>query len=76
MVTPEELLRDPSTPFWAADVIRVALEKDCVDAANVLSVLADAFRTRLKRLADVKCKHTYNAAVCSVCRFGPEKGGN
>jgi hypothetical protein len=48
--SPEALLNDPSTPFWAADVIRVALTKDAVDAANVFAVLAKSFDARLKTL--------------------------
>jgi hypothetical protein len=48
--TPQELLLDPCTPFWAADVIRVALQKDCVDAANVFDLLAKSFDARLKAL--------------------------
>ena len=44
--TAEELLTDPSTPFWAAEVIRVALGKDPVDAAGVFDVLAQAFAAR------------------------------
>lgn len=46
----EELLSDPCTPFWALDVIRVALTKDCVDAAAVLNVLAKVFDARAKQL--------------------------
>jgi hypothetical protein len=48
--SPEALLNDPCTPFWAADVIRVALTKDCVDAANVFAVLAQSFDARAKKL--------------------------
>ena len=42
----QEILDDPCTPYWAADVIRVALTKDPVDAAAVFSVLAKAFNER------------------------------
>jgi len=49
--TPEELLNDPCTPFWASDVIRVALSKDCCDAAGVLEVLAECFSARANRIA-------------------------
>lgn len=48
--TPEALLNDPCTPFWAADVIRVALTRDCVDAANVFAVLAKSFDARAKKI--------------------------
>jgi hypothetical protein len=48
--TPEELLADPCTPFWAQDVIRVALKKDCIDAANVLDVLAKSFNKRASQI--------------------------
>lgn len=46
--TPEELLQDPSTPFWAQDLIKTALTKDPVDAANVLEVVAQAFVARVR----------------------------
>lgn len=46
MPTPEELLADPSTPYWVQDVIRRALHRDPVKAANVLEVVAKAFRER------------------------------
>lgn len=49
IATPEELLEDPSTPYWAQDLIRVLLTKDCVDAANVLEVLAQSFADRARR---------------------------
>ena len=48
--TPGELLNDPATPFWAADVIRVALTKDPVDAAGVFEVLAQAFSARADKI--------------------------
>jgi hypothetical protein len=48
--TPQELLLDPCTPFWASDVIRVALQKDACDAANVFDLLAKSFDARLKTL--------------------------
>jgi len=49
--TPETLLTDPCTPFWAQSVIRTALDKDCVDAANVFAVLAKSFDARAKELS-------------------------
>lgn len=45
-----DLLKDPSTPSWVVSVIRTALTKDAVDAANVLSVLAAAFEARAEIL--------------------------
>lgn len=48
--TVESILADRSTPFWAIDVIKVALDKDAVDAANVLRVLAEAFDNRAQSL--------------------------
>lgn len=48
---PEALLNDPTTPFWAKDVIRVALTKDSVDAANVFEVLAKSFNVRAHAMA-------------------------
>jgi Family of unknown function (DUF6011) len=46
--TPEELLLDPCTPFWAADVIRVALKKDPCDVCGVFEVLAKSFNARVE----------------------------
>lgn len=43
MATLDKIKRDPGTPYWALEVIRLAESKDPVDAANVLMVLADAF---------------------------------
>ena len=48
--TPEELMADPSTPYWARDVIKVALTKDPVDVVNTLFTLHEAFSERLERL--------------------------
>lgn len=45
-ITPELLLNDPSTPFWAKDVIRVAVTKDPVDAFHVFALLAATFQAR------------------------------
>jgi hypothetical protein len=48
--TPEELLADPCAPVWAKDVIRVALQKDFVDASGVFDVLAKSFAQRTDKL--------------------------
>lgn len=48
--TPEQLLTASSTPFWARDIIHIALTKDCVDAASTLDVLAAAFRARAEKI--------------------------
>lgn len=48
--TPEELLAHPATPFWAQDAIREALQRDCVDVANVLEVMAKSFRERSRKI--------------------------
>jgi hypothetical protein len=47
--TPQELLADPCTPFWAKDVIRVALTKDCCDVAGVFEVLSASFNERARK---------------------------
>lgn len=44
------LLKDPSTPFWAKDVVLLALGKDPVDAAKVLRVLAQLFERRAQSI--------------------------
>ena len=46
----DALLADPSTPRWVAEVIRVALTKDAVDAANAFEVLAEVFDARAASL--------------------------
>ena len=46
----DALLADPSTPRWVAEVIRVALAKDAVDAANAFEVLAKVFDARAASL--------------------------
>lgn len=48
----EELLADPSTPFWASDLIRLLTTKDPVDAVNTLEVVTRTFRARLDRLQE------------------------
>jgi hypothetical protein len=48
--SPEALLNDPCTPFWAQSLIRDCLTRDCVDVANVLGVLAQSFDARAKKL--------------------------
>jgi len=40
MSTFDTLLVDPCTPFWAKDLIKVIREKDPVDVANILELLA------------------------------------
>lgn len=50
MEEPNTILFDPCTPFWAKDIIRVALTKDAVDAANTLAVLAESFKRRAMRI--------------------------
>jgi hypothetical protein len=42
----QSMLDDPSCPYWAKDVIKVAMTKDPVDAESVLNVLAAAFSRR------------------------------
>lgn len=50
LITVDELLQDPATPYWAKDTIRVALTKDALDAAVVLQVIAIAFQLRLDEI--------------------------
>ena len=40
------LLDDPCTPFWAREVIALAIKRDPIKAANVLVVIAEAFDER------------------------------
>jgi len=48
--TVEELMTDPSTPYWASDLIRTRLlALDPVDVANTLAVLAATFAARVER---------------------------
>jgi hypothetical protein len=54
MVPAEQELRKlmvaPGTPFWVQDLIKTALDKDCVDAANCLTVVADLFDKRATQI--------------------------
>ncbi len=36
--TVDSILADPATPYWVSDVVRVALEKDPVDASNAFDI--------------------------------------
>lgn len=45
-----ELMENESTPYWAQAVIRTALSKDCVDAANTFQVLAQVFNRRCEAI--------------------------
>jgi len=56
-----KLLDDPSTPRWARDTIHAALTVDPVDAANVLEVIAQAFRERAARIA-----HTMRPLIADI----------
>lgn len=47
-VTPDVLLEDPATPYWAQDLIRVLADKDPVDVLNTLEVLTQAFKNNLE----------------------------
>jgi hypothetical protein len=42
----KQLLDDPCTPFWAREVIALAIKRDPIKAANVLAVIAEAFDER------------------------------
>lgn len=48
--TPEDLLADPTVPFWAQVVIKSALQKDPIDAANILETIAKSFARRADAL--------------------------
>lgn len=45
-----QMLDDPCTPFWLADVIRTALTKDAVDAACGLQAVAYLFAQRTREI--------------------------
>jgi hypothetical protein len=48
--TPGDLLADPCTPFWAQRLIKELMDKDALDAAQVLAVLAQSFGARAHKL--------------------------
>ena len=48
----DEILRDPAASFWLTNALRLALERDPVDAANDAEVLA--------RLLDRRCRKVLN----------------
>lgn len=70
--SPQDLIDDPSTPYWVSDVIRVALEKDPVDAANCFDVLAKAFGQRCSEIltADLAALNSNQAGrTCVQCGY-------
>lgn len=42
----EEVLKMDSTPTWVKELIKTALRKDCVDAANCLELVSQLFTRR------------------------------
>jgi hypothetical protein len=46
MGTIEEFLADPTAPYWAKDVVRVAMGKDPVDAAKWLRFVSQLIAER------------------------------
>lgn len=48
--TVEELLADFSTPYWVKDTLRLAMTKDCVEAASALEIMARAMAQRCDKL--------------------------
>lgn len=48
--TPEQLLDDPCTPYWTRGLIRDCLQRDAVDTANVLDLIAKSFQQRADRI--------------------------
>ena len=47
-----QLMHDPSTPFWARRVISEALDKDPIEAAQVLSLISELFSERADSIID------------------------
>jgi hypothetical protein len=45
-----DLLADPCTPFWAQRLIKELMDKDPLDAAQVLAVLAQSFGARAHKM--------------------------
>jgi len=46
MPSPDDLLKDPTTPQWAKKTILTALTLDPIDAASTLEVVSKAFAER------------------------------
>ncbi len=42
----QELLDDPASPYWAADLIRLCDGKDIDDVLNTLEVMVDLFKLK------------------------------
>lgn len=47
---PEDILRDPAASFWLKDVLRSALSRDPVDAANDAELLARLLEERCRSI--------------------------
>lgn len=48
-LTPNDLLKDPSTPFWMKEVLQKLLSIDPVDATNGVYILFCALSTHSKQ---------------------------
>lgn len=48
-----QMATSPGTPFWVQSLITTALDKDCVDAASCLNVVAKLFNQRVDEVLGV-----------------------
>lgn len=47
-----KFLNNSSTPEWAREIVKTAMMKDVVEAANVLDTLAQLFATRCDEIVE------------------------
>lgn len=60
MATIEQLKKDPSTPYWAKDLMARLEGKDPVDVSNVMSELAGAYAHEANKQAEIMRRHLEN----------------
>ena len=68
----DALAGNPSTPFWARVIIRDCLDRDCVDVANVLALVAQAFERRARKIlgqevGDPHLNIMHDPGLCPDC---------
>jgi hypothetical protein len=52
VMTPEELLSDPSLSFWFKDALKSALKRDPVDALSDVELLLGVLSARTRAILD------------------------
>ncbi len=63
MLTPYEIMHDPTASQWLKDSLRAALQRDPVDAANDAEWLADYMKTKLDHIVEASRRAGIAAAL-------------